>query len=293
MNKDYVMIGCPIRDRGYIIAMYFEYLFNLNYPKNKIHLRFLVNNCSNGDDTLEQLNYLKEKYGKQYYKFEIIEKQYKKDDGFDYPRDGRVERRFKGIYEILSKARNDWKSNLDKNIKWIFSVDSDILLHPETLNQLLETANRYKEENVQSVSALICNYGYGSVNWNVGHNNCLRVKEKIEKGYNIIRCKKISINKDVYVDITGACYIFSKEISEKFNYKPDESGEDTQFCLQIKEAGYKMMCNTRVHPRHMMQISWLPIMHERQYLGYLNKPFEPFEYCLQNIDTKQWYRSEQ
>ena len=50
---DDIMIGCPVRDREWILPKYLDSIYALSYPKENICLCFIVNDST--DNTLERL----------------------------------------------------------------------------------------------------------------------------------------------------------------------------------------------------------------------------------------------
>ena len=312
-----IVIGCPIRNRGWILPLYLKHIYNLNYDKKSIILKFLLNDCSKNDTSESILNEFKSDYI-HLYKDIIIDK-----EDYGHPTDERLDRKNRGVYKAFAIVRNKWKT-CNFEYDYLFSVDSDILLHPETLNILLESFNMKRDAGM--VSALISNDISGRGIWQQGINNtmlssirknyrcdycthlfnseypewCLYYINNPQNGNFIcdkyirnqkklcktIRYKKPKINSILEVEYTGACALIPSNIANICDYEEHTSGEDYKFCANIKSLGYKIYCNSNVNPRHIMHISWLNDLDTCPELGYINFgnyiKIVQFNYCEKN-----------
>lgn len=224
------MIGAPIqRNRGWIVQDYLNHIYNLDYPKNEIHLAFFLNGTPL-DDTGEYLFEFKSKFGDQYAWCDIWVMD---DDGDDSDRKNRN-------YNHFAHVRNVWLSMRRASDTHIFSVDSDILLPPNILKNLLSN-------KLDVVAAPIINF------------DC-----PLGKQYNFL----FKENEHTYssgdelpnelteVDATGACILIKKEVLDKgasFGYH--YQGEDLSFCHSIQRLGYQLFIDPRITPKHYRERS--------------------------------------
>ncbi len=211
-----ILIACPVRNRGWILPDYLRSLFNLDYPKDKIALHFILNDSS--DESKKILRNWKESAEKDYRYIRISEV------NFGYPSDWGEDRknhklnRTSKTYKTLSVLRNlildiAW---LDMKADYLFSVDSDILVKPDVLNKLLETRK-------DIVAALVKTSGntYNFIPWS-GERD-------------IIPDNLFS------VAVTGAVVLISRKVFEnkKIRYSVERTGEDEGFCISASLHGYK------------------------------------------------------
>lgn len=161
-----VMIGCPISTgRSYILQEYLKHLYELDYPKKKIHIAFLFNHPKSGervavpqgamnqptykDDEVDQirrtLQNFKRRTRKQYRKISIHEYAGNYED-----RTIQGRRALGRWMDYFAEIRNKFVGMRDKKDDYVFSVDSDILIPKDSLKRLLE-------HNVDICSLLIAN----------------------------------------------------------------------------------------------------------------------------------------
>ena len=160
--------------------------------------------------------------------------------------------------KALEKARKE-------NYDYVFSIDSDVLVHPKTLQFLLEdnkdivsTAYWYKID--QGIAENFFDYE----NW---------IKSKPTLEY----CKK-----GIYeVGVTGAATLINKRIieNEKINYYPIDCinfsiWEDYAFCLKARVLipDVQIAIDTRLPARHLYT--------EKDYKRWMTekKQYEQFNY---------------
>jgi hypothetical protein len=254
-----ISIVAPIRNREKYLPYYLENIFNLNYDKKNIVLFFLINNSF--DSSKKILKDFKAKNNKNY-KNIIIEDINKNINGYNeavkkiygrtIPKNVNADRdvavRNIFLYSHLAEMRNYILNKC--NTDYIFSVDSDIMVYPETLNELLLN-------NKKCISALICNgHHYKKIkeknNVKIDeykYSNCLYYTKE-NKPRHIF---KSSYNKGlIEIDITGAVYLIHKDIYKKCKYGYDLNGEDAYFCRQVQNLGYKIYCDTNIKLPHCM-----------------------------------------
>lgn len=161
-----VMIGCPIGiGRSYVLSEYLNHIYNLDYPKKKIHIAILFNYPKKGeqlavphstinqpptqgdevDKIREILSAFKRKVGGKYRKVTITEYTGNYED-----RTIQGRRALGRWMEYFAEIRNHWISLRTKEDQYVYSVDSDILIPKDSLKRLLE-------HNVDIVSLLLAN----------------------------------------------------------------------------------------------------------------------------------------
>ena len=223
-----IMIGCPV-NKNRVLPSYLEHIRNLDYPKNKLHLSFLVNNCK--DDTYDILYTFREEYLNEYYDISLwnldeIEEAY--PDGNRYN---------KRNYEAFAKLRNVWISMMSDRDDYIFSVDSDVLIPPNSLRQLLS--------HDKKIISLLFPHEHDMYNI---------MKERTFQGrYNHI-FKGSFERKLIKVAVTGGAILVHRDVlDDGVRYEYHRNGEDVAFCEIAREAGYDIYCDAGLEAKHIMR----------------------------------------
>lgn len=235
MDEPIIVVGCPVQDREHIIEEYLQCISNLDYPKDRIIPCFFVNNTSDktGQIILDWISNVNSDYKMIIYdrKDNVYKK--RKDDQSRQKRD----------YTLFAVVRNHFlKLIKDNGIDWdyLFSVDSDILVQPDTLTRLLS-------HQKSIVSALV----YNGLNWGQREYN-YRVKKVTSgrEGY----CVYQHIPHNIFeVDVTGACYLIKREVIDAgVKYSSTGFGEDIGFCEAAKEKGFEIYCDPTLKPVHKL-----------------------------------------
>lgn len=211
-----ILIASPVRQSEEIFIEYLKSLDRLLIPADAtVDRYFILNDCEH------LAKYLREG------EYEILNT---KDEYTDHNWTKA------GIHK-MSILRNKL---IDKVIwdeyDYFFMVDSDLILHPLTLMQLLSD----KKDLVANIF------------WTEGWTNCWDFD-----GYGVIdfeRWKK----KGVYeVGGTGACFLISRKVlSAGVNYSPISNircieGEDRFFCIRAVCAGFKIYIDTHYPAIHL------------------------------------------
>lgn len=221
------MIGCPCRDRGWILPKYLEYIRSLDYPKDRIILCFIYNDST--DDTLNHLVRFQEKHQAEYKDIIIVV------ENHNQVKDERVHSIRLKIYDSLAKLRNSLLDFAVKmNVDYLFSVDSDILVPKNALQDLIDS-------NKPIVSAQIWNDLAGR------YPNVL-----IKKGDRIVHYLDFPKNSTFRCHTTGAVYLLDKDSFSRCRYKFDKQGEDIGFCTNAEKLGIQVWCNSSVYCNHIM-----------------------------------------
>lgn len=227
-----VTIGCPISNRSYVIKRYLEGILNLDYPKDKIRIYFLVNNCNDGTDM--ELKNFKRSHEKKY--LNITLEKYK----MPYREDKRVSVYRNETYRRLAELRNYVLSKIDTD--YYFSVDSDIILNPNSLTELLNAKKDIIAGVVNNDVILRPYNNHPSI-----RTNLLNIKDGKYR-----HIMDFPLNEIIEVDCTGAVYLLTKEVCQNVKYDMSPAGEDIPFCKDAQEKGYKLYAHTGLWHRHIM-----------------------------------------
>ena len=204
-------------------------MLNIEYPRSNLGYFFAINNST--DDSEQLLRDMYNKYKKEYRSFDLM--------GYYYPDvavDTRVGSR-RHIYPVLADLRNVIrKFFLNTDYDYMFTIDSDVLVKPNVLKELLAL-------DTLAASAVIYNDKGRGV---IGNAMIIESAEPF-------RAKHVMLDNvgDVFeADLSGACTLYKREVFERgFFYKDGPVGEDVSFSCQLKEAGikFKMKKNLAYH----------------------------------------------
>ena len=233
-----VTIGCPISNRDYLIDRYLSGIYNLDYPKQKIKLYFLVNNCR--DCTEQTLKQFKRKYQSEY--GNIIIERYKTTS----KQDKRTIKVRQEIYKRLADLRNHILDQI--NTEYFFSLDSDIIVNPNVLKELLKA-------DKDIIAAVINNDKildpYGELP-NVRSNLLIKYSDEEKKRTGITHLFGFEPDEIVEVDVTGACVLLSNKACKETRYGFHDQGEDVAWAFDAQEKGFKLYAHTGLVQNHVM-----------------------------------------
>lgn len=256
-----VTIGCPVRNRGWILEDYLSAMENLDYPKEKISFLFVVNDST--DNSKEILDKFKEQKEENYCSINIIEKNFNAPED---TRDGSL--RIHRLFYTLVEVRNIWLTNIRPE-NWGFSVDSDILVPPNSLKKLVS--------NKKDVcSAFISNE---IVPREVGktHGNILNFLSPMRTRCHHIKAKPLGAV--IPVDVTGAVYLISPKAIANVRFVYDRQGEDIGWCRSAINQKMRPYCDTSIIPVHAME--------KERYLEWKKRgPIDGREYNFVNFPSE-------
>lgn len=242
-----ITIAAPIRDREWILPYYLKHLENIDYPKDRIELLFVIND--NSDNSYQLLNDYKNRHIDSYKRIRL--ETYNRN----VPGDNReTVARKKYIYDHLSKLKNYIMSKVKTD--FLLFIDSDILVPSDIITNLLK-------HRKDIVSGLIWNgylvspekpYLYPNVMKSIGKNLYSHIVNYRVKNIEPSSCL-------TRVDLTGAVMLLSKAVykSIRFGYHPQ--GEDAHFCNMAQNKGFEIFCDLGVFCHHVMNEKLL-----REYL---------------------------
>jgi len=234
------MLFSPVHQREWVLPYYLRNIYDLNYDKKLIHILWVINNTT--DNSMAILEKFRQVYGSEYGSISI--------QIWENPKVGKDERtteqRGSKGYEWLAELRNRGVYEcLKGGYDYLFSVDSDVLLPPEVLNNLISKQKKY-------VSALLYNGYEHSPDKPEKYPNVLRTFDdgrtylhtlnnytKNKKG--IIRC-----------DFTGAVFICEKSALPYLKFANDPLGEDLPACRSLQKNGIDPYCSCDDYCQHIM-----------------------------------------
>lgn len=229
-----VAIGCVVRNRAWILPEYLQAIENIPFD-NKEYI-FLENNST--DETfaiLESFVHLQSALTKKVWMG--------KTDRPSAPGYRRNEYHVNG-YEYLASLRNLFLLMFYiTKADYLLSIDSDIIVPPNILEELLVLA-----DTKTIVAAAISNIPEKSLDGFIPGNFMITSSDGV-----LIHPPAYPLQGEMEVDVTGAvCLIPRSAIKDGARYGMHPQGEDIPFCLQAKQAGYKMMVTFDVQCDHRM-----------------------------------------
>lgn len=232
-KKPIIMIGAPIQNREEIMNDYLNHIYTLNYPKDRIKLAFFINNST--DKTYELVKEFTDLHSHEYNETIVWKKKVLKGKLDD-------QTRFRRDFVLFSIVRNTFlKRILRTDFDYLYSIDSDILVPPDSLTLLLG-------HDKDIISALIENGEFkGDMYYNV-------YQQKAEDVYHVFLTDWLNQQTEPFeVDVTGACYLINRKVLDagvKYSYY--HQGEDGGFCRSAQDKGFKLYCDPTIRPVHLL-----------------------------------------
>lgn len=226
-----VMIGCPIRNRAWILPAYLQSLEALDYPRERISYCFIINDCY--DETPLILQEFAQKYPGQ---VGLVV------DDAGNPAYQRGQYSFKRLAYLRNLLL---KGFLASDCEHLFSVDSDILVVPHTLTALMEN-------QLSIVACLVCN---GEV---IGDRSCYNVLCQNHRGH-YLHIRDFPRDRLFKVDCTGAAYLIKRHVISQLGirYSALRGAEDIGFCEAARQKGVDIYCDGRLEAFHVMKPSMI------------------------------------
>ncbi|MGE5390665.1 MAG: glycosyltransferase [Deltaproteobacteria bacterium] len=241
-----IMIGCPVRNRAWVLPRYLEHLLHLDYPRHLMQYCFIINDCT--DHTAEILEEFAARPGIRAQLIYAGKSSPSPLLSFPSPA-GHSGPEHRGRYSLprLADLRNTLlQAFLASDCQYLFSVDSDILVPHRILRDLLA-------DDCQVVSALVCN-GH-----QLGYSGIYNVLRRVGDYYEFIR--EFPRDSLFPVDCTGAAYLIRRDVIEDYGviYSAEKGGEDIGFCERAAMRGIPLYCDGRLECRHIMKEDLLNI----------------------------------
>ncbi len=223
-----VMIGCPVRNRAWVLPLYLQALQTLEYPETKIEFCFILNDCT------DQTPLILERFAREHAgRVNLLTINFGLNKGYR-----------RGMYDFsrLAALRNHLlNAFLQSNCERLFSLDSDILAPPETLARLIQ-------DDCDIVSAPVCN-GH-----EMGDKSLYNILIRDIRG-ELVHWRDFPRDRVFPVDCTGAAYLIKRAVVEKYGvrYSSHQGAEDIGFCEAARQQGFGIYCDGRLECTHLMR----------------------------------------
>jgi len=228
-----ITIGTPIRNREWILDDFFKGILNLNYDKKSINLVFLINDSQ--DRSMEKVYIFTDKNHNKYKNITVLSKRYYA------PEDKRTNRSRDKIIPHLARVRNDLLQSVrDLNSDYFLSLDSDIIVNPEIINNLIS-------HDKDIISSIIYNDENHDKTYPNRYNNIM-----ISCNDSYAHYLDYPQHEIFPVDVTGACYLLKNGVYRIINYDDHPQGEDIAFCKKAKQHGFEIWCDPTTRSNHIM-----------------------------------------
>lgn len=129
--------------------------------------------------------------------------------------------------------------------EYVLLINNDTIVKPEFLNELLKSFQKIKDVGI--VGGKIYHYDNKELIDHAGGFIDLVKYTTGHYGLNKMDHKKYNFEKEVEF-ISGCLMLIKREVFEKVGFLPEEYFmyyEDTDFCLSVKEKGYKLIYNPK------------------------------------------------
>lgn len=236
-----IAIGCPCRNRAWILPDYLKALESINYP-NKQYI-FVENDST--DDTLDILQEFK-------FKHESTQLDMLRHTA-DVPGEGRNEysqNEYKNLCEIRNYFIERFLVMTDAD--FLFSVDSDIIVPPDILDEDIHGLWALSCKGNEIMGAAISNIPNTEID---GHTP---TNFMVKRGDSFIHPPTYPLSELFRVAMVGAVSLIPRKILQQMYdtnkgkvYKPHHQGEDLGFALNVPE-GTKFYVNMDCRPEHRM-----------------------------------------
>lgn len=237
MQSPKVAMGCPVRNRAWVIRDYLGALINLEWD-NKV-LIFLENDST--DETALFLQHFC--HGEP---DRVLKQVFTGVAGWDHGEYSANE------YANLADLRNQFlQMFLETDADFLFSVDSDVILPPDALLRLMEHA----DENT-IVAAAISNIPGRPLDGRVAVNFMIRHPDTAMEAMVFRHPTDYPLTGLIDVDVTGAVYLIPrKAIKAGVQYGQHPQGEDIPFCIAARELGFQLKVLLDLQCEHRMDRS--------------------------------------
>jgi len=216
-------------------------LANQDYPKEKMSLHFIENDST--DKTLAKLEEWGRKWREQYQNIEISSRTFGVPGGEHQWPDQ--------VLQHMTSMRNNFLQNIGDN-DYIFNLDSDVILQPQTLKQL-----------ALSDRDIICEVFWAR--WDRTDDRLMPNVwpyggyDGVSEDYMAMLQRKGSH----IVGGLGACNLVSKCVIEKgCSFDPVSNlpltmrGEDRHFCVRAQVLGFLLWADTNFPAKHLEQFDY-------------------------------------
>ncbi len=222
-----VMIGCPVRNRAWILPEYLQCLEGINYPRDRMQYCFIINDC------MDETEAILENFAQSHPEAVRLVIQNSYQQGYR-----RGEYSFRRLAQLRNLLLDEF---LHSDCDYLFSVDSDVLVSPHILTDLIN-------DNCDIVSCLVCN-GH-----EVGDVSLYNVLYRNQQGH-YLHMKNIPRTGIFRVDCTGAAYLIKRKVISQHGIKYSDiyGAEDIGFCEHASRKGLEIYCDGRMECSHIMR----------------------------------------
>jgi hypothetical protein len=221
-----VLIGCPVRNRAWILPAYLKALEALDHPEDQLQFAFILNDCT--DASAEILRGFAQQHDVRLRELNCGDDQWQRGY-YSYTKLARLRNRL--LEELLATDAH-----------YLFSVDSDVLVPPHALRRLIQ-------HHKPIVAARVPNDGHLRRR-KQGQCNFLRDSPEHGRAVHVTDFPPDAL---IPVDITGAAVLINREVIEAgCRYHAGATGEDEGFCRHAKQLGYSIWVDTGIICRHCM-----------------------------------------
>jgi len=234
MTLPHVTICAPIRDRGWVIPRYLKHIDEMAYPKNRISLLWVVHDCTDATHDLLM------DFGKGYLSREVATLNLGKSPR--YYGDGalRLATERAEVFDVLAYLRNWLFQRKPATADYMLSIDSDVLVTHNTLNDLLLLA-----DNNTIVSGIIKNAP------NPGIYNFLMYDKQTDTYTRKNACRSIP-DVPFTVGLAGAVTLYPRQACELGRFSVCKTGEDEGLARSLVGHNIKYIMQPKVKCTHVM-----------------------------------------
>lgn len=222
-----VAIGCPVRDRAWVLPEYLAALNAIDHaPKQYV---FLENDCTDGTPQI-----LREWVADSPLMMTRVDGASVGHTRSEYGRDGyahlaAVRNRF---LELVAATRADY----------LLSIDSDVIVPPDVLTTILPLANQQT-----IVGVALSNIPGKPLDGRLPGNFL------VDRAGSLVHPYRYPLAGAMDVDVTGACCLIPMSaIRAGVRYGPHPQGEDIVFCRDATARGFRIVVTFDVRPEHRM-----------------------------------------
>jgi hypothetical protein len=230
-----ILLASCVRQKEEVFKLFYKSLENLLLPANVQMTRlFILHNSSNLKQFIHKTDFV-----------QIVETsdEYKTDETTHY---------WKGenLYNITHMKNSIFDFVKNADLDYVFIVDSDLILHPETLVNLLKTKKQIVSEIFWTKWNKHDRHEMPNA-WDIDHYRFYEgtVEKYKEKG--LYECGG-----------TGACILIHRSVIEAgVNFNPVTNvsfwGEDRAFQIRANVAGFKLWVDTNSPAFHVYRDSYI------------------------------------
>lgn len=225
----YIAIGCPVRNRAWVLDDYLAALDAIDYS-HKEYLFLLNDSFDTSGDKLK--TFMQTHSGLLCERFDEGGPGYRREE-YDA-----------NHYGHLAAIRNAFIDLflVETECDYLLSVDSDIIVPTDIIAKLIPLM----QEQTMAAAA-ISNIPNKQLDGHTPGNFMIAIQGCIEHPF------KYPLTGDMEVDVIGAVYLIPRRaLTDGIRYGPHPQGEDVPFCLAARKKGYHLLVNLDVRCEHRM-----------------------------------------